>query len=167
MLTFLTMSPVGPFSDMVITPPAGRPLESPAANPVAVIEGTCDLNRSFKPKNCEKPAAPRNEGVVASSCTSTPLLPVAEIESWPLAKLALPLAPSAVFSAVVKLPTVVPMLTAAPPSTFKVPALKSTSMRDTRLPLELATAMVVLPVKLRPSPDNRPVSRPASMVGGG
>ena len=43
----------------------------------------------------------------------------AEIESWPLLKLALPLLPSAVLSAVVKLPTVVPMLWAGPPSTDK------------------------------------------------
>ena len=39
----------------MITPPAGKPLESPAARPVAVIEGTWDLKRSLRPKNCEKP----------------------------------------------------------------------------------------------------------------
>ena len=40
-------------------------------------------------------------------------------------------------------------------------------MRDTRLPLESVTAMVVLPVKFSASVDSRPVSRPVSEVGGG
>ena len=132
-----------------------------------MIEGTLDWNRSLRPKNCEKPVPPRELGVVASSWTTTPLLPVAEMESLPLVKLALPLVPSAVFKALVKLPTVPPMPVAAPPSTDMVPASKSTSTRDTRLPLESVTAMVVLPVKFRASVESRPVSRPVSEVGGG
>ena len=39
------------------------------------------------------------------------------------------------------------MLTAAPPSTDSVPVSKSTSIRDTRLPLGSVTAKVVSPVK--------------------
>jgi len=167
MLTFLAMSPSGPFNARLITPPAARPLASPELKPVAVTEGYCDLNRSLRPKNCEKPVVPRCDGVVASSCTTMPLLPVAEMESWPLTKEAVPLAPKAAFRAVAKLPRLVPMLTEAPPSTLKVPAVKFTSIRDTRLPLELVTAMVVLPVKPSPSPDNKPVWRPVSVVGGG
>ena len=125
-----------------------------------MTEGTCDWKTSFRPKNCEKPVVPRKEGVVASSCTSTPLPPVAEIASWPFAKLALPLPPSAVFSAAVKLAMVVPMGAAAPPFTERVPAPKFTSMRDTRLPLGSVTARVVLPEKFKASVPSIPVSRP-------
>ncbi len=89
------------------------------------------------------------------------------MESAPSAKLAVPLLPSALLSAEVKPPTVAPKLVAAPPSTDIVPASKSTSTRETRLPLESVTAIVVLPVKFSPSLDKSPVSRPSSEVGGG
>ncbi len=166
-LTFLTISPSGPFSDRLILPPAARPLASPADRPVAVMEGTGDRKRSFRPKNCEKPVPPREDGAAASSCTSTPLPPVAEIESWPLVKLAAPAPPQAPFSAAVKLPMVPPRGWAAPPFTDRVPAEKFTSMRDTSLPLASVTASVVLPLKFSASPDSRPVSRPVRLEGGG
>ena len=43
-------------------PPAAKPLASAADRPVAVMEGAWDWNRSFRPKNCEKPAPPREDG---------------------------------------------------------------------------------------------------------
>src|SRR5262249_3152012 len=122
---------------------------------------------SFRPKKFENPAPARLDGLVASSCTTTPLPPVADKVSAPLAKLAEPLPPSAVFSAETKLPTVVPMLVEPTPLTESVPASKSTSTRDTSLPLGSVTAMVVLPLKLSASVDNRLVLRPAMVVGGG
>ena len=97
-----------------ITPPAAKPLASDADRPVARMDGACGCEDVVEAEELrEARAAARRLGVVASSCTTMPLPPVAEIESWPLVKLALPLAPSAVLSAVVKLPTVVPMLTGA------------------------------------------------------
>ena len=84
-----------------------------------------------------------------------------------MAKLAVPLPPSAELSAAVKPPTVPVKLVGAPPSTEIVPASKSTSTRETRLPLESATAIVVLPVKFSASVDSRPVLRPAIVAGGG
>jgi hypothetical protein len=131
------------------------------------MDGMLDWKTSFRPKNCEKPAPPRSAGVAASSCTRMPLPPLAEMVSLPSVKLAVPLPPSAPFSAAAKLPMEVPMLTAPPPFTDKVPAEKSTSMRDTSLPLGSVTATVVLPVKFSPSPDNRPVWRPVRDAGGG
>ena len=79
----------------------------------------------------------------------------------------MPALPSAVFRAVVKLPTVVPMLCAAPPLTDRVPAEKFTSTRDTSLPLLSVIARLVLPVKFSASPDSKPVLRPERLDGGG
>ena len=69
---------------------------------------------------------------------------LAEIESAPLVKLAVPLPPSALFSAEVKPPTVPEKLVAAPPSTEIVPASKSTSTRETRLPFVSVIEISVL-----------------------
>src|ERR1700760_625606 len=150
-LACLSMPPLAFCSVKLIEPPAAKPLASPDDKPVARMDGALVSKTSLRPKNCEKPVPPRLDGVVASSFPTTPLPPVAEIDSAPLEKLALPLLPSAEFSAVTKLPTVEPMGCAAPPSTDNVPAPKSTSMRLTRLPLESATAIVVLPVKFSAS----------------
>ena len=162
MLTCLTMSPSGPFE---------RQRDHAARRQAAGIrrrkpgrqdrKASCDWNRSFRPKNCEKPVPPREDGVVASSCTTNAVAAVGGNRKLTVGEAGAAVArPARAFSAVVKLPTVVPMQTDAPPSTDRVPASKSTSMRDTRLPLESVTAMVVLPVKFRPSPESRPVSRP-------
>src|SRR5271168_5390114 len=91
MLAFLMTSPFGPFRDRLITPPGAKPLESLADRPVAAMVGTADWKILFKPKNWEKPVPPREDGSLASSCTTTPLPPVADIASWPLLKLAVPL----------------------------------------------------------------------------
>src|ERR1700722_17319799 len=108
-LACLATSPFGPLSVKLIVPPAAKPPASPADSPVALIVGTEDWNKLLSPKNCEKPVPARLDGVVASSCTTMPLLPLAATVSAPLPKLALPLEPSAELSAVVKLPMVLPM----------------------------------------------------------
>ena len=152
------MSPSGPFSDRVIMPPAARPLASRRGKAGGGDGRRLRLEQtSFRPKNCEKPAPPRGDGVVASSCTTMPLPPVAEIESWPLAKLA---------DAVGAQRGVQRGGETADGGAdaggrrrhrpIRVPAPKSTSTRDTRLPLESVTAMVVLPVKLSASVESRP-----------
>ena len=48
---------------------------------MAVSDGIWDWKTSFRPKNWEKPALPRKDGVVASSFTRMPLPPVPEMES--------------------------------------------------------------------------------------
>ena len=133
------------------------------------MDGTCDWKTSFRPKNCEKPVPPRKDGVVASSCTTMPLPPVAEIESWPLAKLARAVgAQRGVQRGGEAADRGADAGGGRRHRRDKVPAPKSTSMRDDQIAAgDRSTAMVVLPVKFSASVDSRPVSRPVSEVGGG
>src|SRR5580700_6179673 len=79
--------PLGLLSWRLIVPPE-KPPESDAERPVAEIDGAADWNTSFMPKNCENGVPPRLDGSEASSWMTTPLPPVASMESWPLLKLA-------------------------------------------------------------------------------
>src|SRR5271156_3614449 len=68
-LACLPTSPLGPLSVNDIVPPAANPPASLDDKPVERIDGAPVENRSLRPKNCEKPTPPREDGVVASSCT--------------------------------------------------------------------------------------------------
>ncbi len=106
------------------------------------------------------------DGAVELSATATPPDPAALRLRAPLAKLAEPLTPSAVFRVLRKLDEV--KLTGAAPSTVMVLASKSMSMRDCSTPLWSTTATVLWPVKPEmPVGRSRPVSRPVRVVGGG
>lgn len=85
--------------------------------------------------------------------------------SWPLAKLAEPLAPSAVFRLERKVAGVKPVVT---PPTVMVPAVKSIATWLCTTPEELVTATVAWPEKLLTAVGrSSPVLRPVSEAGGG
>ena len=122
MLTFLAMLPSGPFSDKEMTPPGGQ------AAGIAGGQAGCGDRRGLGLEDIVQAEELRKAGIAALRRRGGIVLhhdAVAAVGGN--RKLAVgeagaePLAPSAVLSAVVKLPTVVPMLWAAPPSTDKVP----------------------------------------------
>jgi hypothetical protein len=117
----------------------------------------------LRPKNCENPSPAFCD---VPSLIATPLLElVAEIDSAPLLKLALPAAPRAVFSVDRKVAGVNAVVV---PPTVMVPASKSMATLCCTTPVELVIATVVWPVKpLTAVGRSSPVLRPLSVFGGG
>ncbi len=162
-----TRWPCGPFSKSEIDPPGAKPAVSEAESPVVTIAFPLASKRSLRPKNCEKATPPRKVGLFASSEMTRPLPPVALNCRTPSLKVAVPFPPSAVLSAVTKLPTLAPVAIAGPPSSESVPPVKSIATLCCSAPDESTMPIVVEPEKLSASVPSSPVCRPSNSEGGG
>jgi hypothetical protein len=105
-LAVVATAPLAFLSTKLMLPSAAKPSVSLPDMPVLVIEGTDVVNKSLRPKNCEKPVPAREDGLVLEgSPTTTPKLPPSS-DSTPSVKSAEPpTLESALFSLFVRSPT--------------------------------------------------------------
>ncbi len=134
-LTWATrkVAPLASWILRLIAPPALKPLGSVPFSPVSTSGKPVEVIRSLRPKKSLKPRPALLDGLAELPAMAAPLEPVALMLRAPLAKLAEPLLPKAVFRLLRKVLEV--KLVLAPPSTLMVPASKSISTRDCIVPL--------------------------------